>query len=257
MSPDSPSFTARVRAGERVVGTFVKLDGPESVDLAAAAGLDFCVIDAEHSQLTRGDVSRLIRHAATAGLPVLVRLPALDPGEVNRALEAGASGVQLSGLRSAATARALRAAMRYPPEGARSVSLAQPAAGYGARALTNYLATSAADPPLVVGQIESATTEESLEDVVGVLDVAFVGTTDLSVDLGVPGEAEHPAVAARVEEIVAAASARGVRVGGWASTATRAAELGARGASYLVVGSDLQLLQLGMRALASEIRDRS
>ncbi|HTX64094.1 MAG TPA: aldolase/citrate lyase family protein, partial [Acidimicrobiales bacterium] len=139
MSPAGPSFAARVRAGERVVGTFVKLADPGSVDLVAAAGLDFCVVDGEHSQLTRGDVSRLVRHAATAGLPVVVRLPAPDPGEVNRVLEAGASGVQLSGLRSAAVAQTFRSAMRYPPQGTRSVSLAQPAAGYGARPLTDYL----------------------------------------------------------------------------------------------------------------------
>lgn len=265
MSPDgssfgtsfSTSFTARVRAGERVVGTFVKLADPESVDLVAAAGLDFCVIDGEHSQLTGGDVSRLVRHAAMAGLPALVRLPALDPGEVNRVLEAGASGVQLSALRSAATAKSLRSATRYPPEGARSVSLAQPAAGYGAHALTDYLVASAADPPLVVGQIESATADDPLEDVVGPLDVAFVGTTDLSVDLGVPGEVEHPALVARVEEVAAAASARGVRLGGWTSSAAQAATLHARGATYLVVGSDLQLLQRGMAALASETRGSS
>lgn len=257
MSPASSSLPARVRAGERVVGTFVKLAAPESVDLAAAAGLDFCVVDAEHSQLTRGDVSGLVRHAATAGLPVLVRLPELDAGEMNRVLEAGACGVQLSGLRSAATARALRAALRYPPEGARSVSLAQPAAGYGARALTDYLVATAADPPLVVGQIESATTDDPLDEVVAPLDVAFLGTTDLSVDLGVPGEVDHPLLVARVEEVAAAASSCGARLGGWTSTAAQAANLHLRGATFLVVGSDLQLLQHGMAALASDARSRS
>jgi 4-hydroxy-2-oxoheptanedioate aldolase len=256
-STGGPSFTARVLAGERVVGTFVKLADPGSVDLAAAAGLDFCVVDAEHSQLTRGDVSRLVRHAAATGFPAVVRLPVLDHGEVNRVVEAGASGVQLSGLRSATTAAALRSAMRFPPEGARSVSLAQPAAGYGARALADYLLASATDPPLVVGQIESATTDDPLDDVLGPLDVAFVGTTDLSVDLGVPGEVEHPAVVARIEEIASSAEARGIRVGGWTSTAAEAATLHARGASYLVIGSDLQLLRHGMAALATQAKGSS
>jgi 4-hydroxy-2-oxoheptanedioate aldolase len=249
----SSSFTGRVRAGERVVGTFVKLADPESVDLVATAGFDFCVIDGEHSQLTPGDVSRLVRHAAAAGLPALVRFPTLDPGEVNRVLEAGASGVQLSGLRCAASARAFRGAMRYPPEGSRSVSLAQPAAGYGSRPLSDYLAACAADPPLVVGQIESATTDDPLEDVVAGLDVAFVGTTDLSVDLGVPGKVEHPLLVTRVEELATAASARGVRLGGWTSSAAQVAALRARGATYLVVGSDLQLLQHGLAALAADL----
>lgn len=253
MTPVTPSFTARVRAGEKVVGTFVKLAAVESVDLVAATGLDFCVVDAEHSQLTRGDVSRLVRHAARGGFPAVVRLPALDPGEVNRVLEAGASGVQLSGLRSAATAQALHEAMRYAPEGVRSVSLAQPAAGYGACALADYLAQDAADPPLVVGQIESATTDDPLEDVVRHVDVAFLGTMDLSVDLGVPGEMGHPTLVRRAEEVAAAAAAHGTRLGGWTPTAAQAATWWARGATYLVVGSDLQLLGHGLATLASEL----
>lgn len=251
MSAGSASFAARVRAGDRVVGTFVKLAAPESIDLVAAAGLDFCVVDAEHSQLTRGDISRLVRHATTSGVPALVRIPVVDVGEVNRLLEAGASGVQLSGLRSAAARQALRSAMRYPPEGARSVSLAQPAASYGARTLIDYLAASAENPPLVVGQIESATTDDPLEDVIGGLDVAFLGTIDLSVDLGVPGELDHSLFLARVGEVAAATAARGVRLGGWTSTATRADRLYAQGATYLVVSSDLQLLQRGMAGLGS------
>ena len=248
-----PSFTVRVRAGAQVVGTFVKLPATESVDLVARAGFDFCVVDGEHSQLTRGDVSRLVRHAAAVGLPAVVRVPRLDEGEVNRVLEAGASGVQLSSLRSAREARALFACMRYPPDGARSVSLAQPAASYGARPLAAYLAATAADPPLVVGQVESATTEDPLEEVVAPLDVAFLGTTDLSVDLGVPGDVGHRSVVARSLEVAAAASASGVRLGAWVANAAQAADLRARGAAYLVVGSDLQVLQRGVADLASEL----
>ncbi|MGH9089212.1 MAG: HpcH/HpaI aldolase family protein, partial [Acidimicrobiales bacterium] len=215
-APSGRSFGACVRRGERVVGTFVKLPALESVDLAARCGFDFLVVDAEHSQLADADVARLVRHATALGLPAVVRVPSGDAGQVNRLLEAGAVGIQLSTVRRVAQAVALRSATRYPPEGSRSVSAAQPAAGYGRRPLAEYLAAMADEPPLVIGQVETATTDDPLEQLAGPLDAVFLGTTDLAADLGVPGEGAHPAVVARIEEIAAAARATGTVLGGWA-----------------------------------------
>ncbi|MGH9093084.1 MAG: HpcH/HpaI aldolase family protein, partial [Acidimicrobiales bacterium] len=216
MDARAAAFADRVRRGEPVVGTFVKLAGLEPVDLALRAGLDFVVADGEHSQLGPDAVAALVRHAAAVGLPAVVRIPAVDAGLANRYLEAGAAGVQVSSLTTAAEARALVSAMRYPPAGTRSVSAAQPAAGYGERPLAEYLEAVAASPPLVVGQIETAATADPLGEVVAPLDVAFIGTTDLSVDMGVPGRADDPRVVARIGEVArAAAAAGGARLGGW------------------------------------------
>src|SRR5215217_5368899 len=129
-----------LRRRNRRKGLFVKLGATEVLDIAASSELDFVVVDLEHSQLSEADGLRLTRHAAAIGLRALVRLPELDRGTVNRLLEAGAGGIQLSTVRSVAQVRALRAAMRYAPEGHRSISLAHPGAGYGAVPLADYLA---------------------------------------------------------------------------------------------------------------------
>jgi len=243
------TFSARVRDGGQVLGTFVKLAGLETIDLAARAGFDFVVVDLEHSQLSPDAVAGSVRHATAIDLPVLVRLPEVDAGAVNRLLEAGAAGIQVSSITTARQALALRRAMRYPPEGTRSVSVAQPSAGYGARSLAGYLEATAASPPLVVGQIETATTEDPLEQVLAHLDVAFVGTTDLSVDLGVPGLLESPGVVGRVEEIARAAAGQSVMLGGWAAGPERADSLHEKGASYVVIGSDLDALRRGLTGM--------
>jgi len=244
-------FPARVRGGERVVGTFVKLSGLEAIDLVAAAGFDFAVVDLEHSQLGFSQASALLRHGAAIGLPTVVRIPDVDPALVNRLLEAGASGVQLSSLRRRASVAELRAATCHPPAGTRSVSLAQPAARYGAGGLVAYLAGEEAEPPLVIGQIETATTDDTLGELAAGLDVVFLGTTDLSVDLGLPGELSAAPVRARMEEVAAAASAEGVRLGGFAGDAAGVAALRRLGASYLLVGSDLAALSSGISSLAA------
>ncbi|BCJ56965.1 aldolase/citrate lyase family protein [Micromonospora endophytica] len=241
---------AALRAGDRLVGTFVKLPGADVVAVAAQAGLDFVVIDLEHSTLDERAAVDHLRLAVLHGLPALVRVPAVDPGQVNRLLEAGAVGIQLSTVRRRADTEALRAVSRYAPHGRRSVSLAHPAAGYGVAGLDAYLAAEAADPPLLVAQIETATTDDPLPELLRGLDVGFVGTTDLAVSLGL--DAEPAALRRRVEEVAAATDTAAIAFGGWVPrrTADALAGAGLGPAGYLVVGSDLQLLGAGLRGLA-------
>jgi 4-hydroxy-2-oxoheptanedioate aldolase len=222
-------------------GLFVKLAATEVIDVAARCGADFVVVDLEHSQLSEADALRLVRHAAAIGLPAFVRVPVLDRGQVNRLLEAGARGIQLSSVRSVAQVEALRAATRYAPAGTRSISLAHPGAGYGEVSLAEYLAAQQADPPELVAQIETADTDDPLADILAAgADVAFVGMTDLSVDLGLDGAR----VRERVEEIAAAAETAGVELGAFGLDDPRV--------GYDVSGSDLALLRA---ALADHLRE--
>lgn len=237
-----------------LLGTFVKLPGPTPIDLAVLAGVDLVVVDLEHSLLSDADALAQVHHATARDLPALVRVPAVDAGSVNRFLEAGAAGIQLSTLRTAAAATALRAATRHAPEGRRSVSLAHPTAAYGRRPLAAHVAAEAAAPPLCVGQVETATTDDPLADVVAPLDVAFLGTTDLTVDLGVPGQLDADVVRARVAEVAAAADAAGVALGAFAGGPAEAAAVVAAGARFVVVGSDLALLGRAMADVVSASR---
>jgi 4-hydroxy-2-oxoheptanedioate aldolase len=233
---------------ERVaVGTFVKLADPDVVELVAAAGFDFAVVDLEHSTLSPGAAAGLVRHAHACGLPALVRIPAVDGALVNRLLEAGAVGFQLSMLARTEQTSELVACTRFAPAGRRSVSLANRIAGFGRTPLAEFLAAEATDPPVLVGQIETVETDP-VRRLVAPLDVCFVGTTDLGVDLGpdAPADALPTAVAA----LAGHAGAVGTAFGGWAPSVAAADGLGLAGARYLVVGSDLQILAAGLRAAA-------
>jgi 4-hydroxy-2-oxoheptanedioate aldolase len=219
----------RAGLGERqLAGTFLKLPALEVVEIAAAE-LDFAVVDLEHSQLAEGDALRLVRHAWALGFPAVVRLHELDRALVNRLLEAGAAGIQLSSVRRVAEVEALRAACIYAPGGTRSISLAHPLARYGATPLRDYLAEQ--ETPLLVAQIETAETDDPLDAILAAgVDVAFVGVTDLSVDLALDGER----VEARVAQIAAAADAAGVVLGGFGTDERW---------RYAVASSDLALLR--------------
>jgi 4-hydroxy-2-oxoheptanedioate aldolase len=215
-----------------LLGTFVKLPSLEAIDIVAGAGFDFALVDREHSQLSEEQALRLVRHAHAIDLPAVVRIPSCEPGGVNRLLEAGAAGIQLSTVRSVEQVERLVAATRYPPGGARSVSLAHPVGGYGR---VDVAALVLADPPLLVGQIETAETDDPLDAIFSAgLDVAFLGTTDLLVDVGFDRER----LSSRIEEVAKAAAAAGVALGRFAGTASEIPE----GARYVAVSSDVALL---------------
>jgi len=239
----SPAWTILRRrlAAERLIGTFIKLPALEAIDLAAER-LDFVVVDLEHSQLDELGARRLVRHAHAIGLPALVRLPLPDRERVNRILEAGAAGIQVPTVRRAATLEAVRAAMRYAPAGERSISLAQTGAGYGSTPLREFLDGQDAGP-LLVAQIETATTDDPLERIAAARpDVLFVGALDLTVDL------EHDAerLRTRVGEIASAAATAGIPLGG--------AGIDDEALRYDLLGSDVALLRAGLGRALEERR---
>jgi 4-hydroxy-2-oxoheptanedioate aldolase len=243
----------RLRGGAPLLGTFVKLPALESIEVVRSAGLDLAVIDGEHSQLDDRAMLALARHAAALGVPALVRTPSLEPGLINRLLEAGAAGIQLSTLRAKRERDALVSITRYAPDGTRSVSLGHPSADFGGVPLAKYLEQSRAFP-FLVGQVETATTQDSLDALLPGLDAAFIGTTDLSVDVGRPGALDDPAVRGRIGEIATAASRADVPLGAWVANVEALGALRGTPLRYVLMGSDLQYLRAGLVSIATAAR---
>jgi 4-hydroxy-2-oxoheptanedioate aldolase len=245
----------RLSDGPPAIGAFVKLAGLEPVEAAAAAGLDFAVVDLEHSQLSDAAARAQLAHARAIGLPALARIPAVDAGTINRLLEAGAAGIQLSTVVRRSEVDELRAATAYAPRGRRSVSLAHRMAGYGARGLSAYL-DEQADGPLLVAQLETADTDDELETLIAPpLDVAFIGTVDLSVSMGVPGaDIDDPRLARRIGAIRDAAARAGVTLG-MHTTPSSVAKARALGARYVTTGADASVLVSGLQRLAARARE--
>jgi 4-hydroxy-2-oxoheptanedioate aldolase len=170
-----------------------------------------------------------VRHGYVLGFPLLVRLPEVDRGLINRVLEAGAAGIQLSTVTRASDVAAARAAAEYAPRGNRSISLSHPLARYGGTGLDEYV--QAQHSPLLVAQIETMTTDDSLDEILAARpDVAFVGVTDITVDAGL----DRRRAGARVDEILSAASAAGIASGGFGDDERF---------RYAVISSDVALLQ--------------
>ncbi len=244
----------RLRQGP-LLGTFVKLPRREVLEVLALAGLDFIICDLEHSQMDEREARDLVWAGRAIGLPVVVRLAELERGPLNRLLEAGAAGLQVPRVRSRADVQRLRDLALYPPQGSRSTSLTQTAAGYGSTPIADYIQRANEDV-LLVGQFETREMQGPAREVMEGLDVAFVGTTDLSVDFGTPGSLDHPQIRERLAELSDAARATGVALGIFVPTLEAAAQALTEGYRYVAVGADVSFLQSAARDAVCRLRER-
>src|SRR6185436_18532711 len=123
----------KLARGELVASMIVRLvPGVEIVRIAKSAGFDSLYIDLEHSSFTLHTASQISLMALEAALPAFVRVPANTPEYISRVLDSGALGVIAPGVSSAAEARAVVAAAKYPPMGSRGVAAGLPHLEYRA-----------------------------------------------------------------------------------------------------------------------------
>jgi 2-keto-3-deoxy-L-rhamnonate aldolase RhmA len=57
---------------------------PMILEVMAAAGLDFAIIDMEHSPVDLGTAAHLVRAADAAGLTPFLRVPDVDAGLIKK-----------------------------------------------------------------------------------------------------------------------------------------------------------------------------
>jgi len=210
------SLRARLDAGEPLRALLVKMPAPGEVELAGHAGFDVVILDTEHGPASGSLLEHHLRAADAARVPALVRVPGSptpqppDSAAIQAALDAGAQGVVVPHVSSPETAQAVAAAARYPPRGTRGFALTTRAGRYATTALNAHLAGADART-LVLVQIEDREAVGRAHEILSVdgIDGVLIGTGDLSLSLGHPGESGHPAVGAAVDEILHAAAAAG------------------------------------------------
>jgi 2-keto-3-deoxy-L-rhamnonate aldolase RhmA len=247
-----------LRVGEPVLGTFVKSPDASVAEIVARSGFDFLIADLEHSSLTLQDVEGIVRAGALCSVPVVARIPVDALHQAGRALDAGAVGLQLTGLVNRATAEHARRACSYPPAGTRSMSLSQRSALFGGMGASEHLTTSKCEL-VIIGQIESAATVAALPELLletSAVDVWFLGSLDLSVSLGHPGSLDHPEVVEKLREAAHAVLRAGARLGAFAQNLGEALSWLDRGATMVAVSSDYALLAAQARDLVGAWRAR-
>ncbi len=230
---------------------WVSSGSPLVAEICAGAGLDWLLIDMEHSP--NGLESTLAQLQAVAAYPStpVVRVPSADPVTIKQVLDLGAQNILVPMVSSAAEAEAVVQAAHYPPRGIRGVGSALARSARWNR-VDDYLTDAAAHVSVFV-QVETARGVGAAAEIAAVdgVDGVFVGPSDLAASMGVLGSQTHPDVVDAVRRTFDAVRAAGKPVGVNAFDPAVAEDYLRAGAAFVLVGADVALLARGSEALAA------
>jgi 4-hydroxy-2-oxoheptanedioate aldolase len=246
-----PTFAARIDAADRPqIGMWVCSGSPLVAEIAAGSGLDWVLIDGEHSP--NGLESILAQLQAVAAYPVspVVRVPFGDAVVIKQVLDLGVQNLLVPMVDSAEQAADLVRAVRYPVAGIRGVGSSLARASRWNR-VEDYLPNASSTISLFV-QVESAASVAAVDAIAATpgVDGLFVGPADLAASMGHLGQQGHPDVVESVLTAIRAGVTAGVPVGVNAFVADDADRWLAAGASFVAVGADVALLARASEALA-------
>jgi 4-hydroxy-2-oxoheptanedioate aldolase len=240
-------FAAKVRGRETVLGYWAVLDNPVGTERLARTGYDYVALDAQHGLIGYSGLLRgLTAIDAAGGCVGLVRVEANDITPIGRALDAGAAGVIVPLINTAADAAAAVAATRYPPVGIRSYGPMRSGLRIGPEpALANRSV-------VVLAMIETPQGLANVEEIAATpgLDGLYIGPSDLTLAVG--GATPSDAAVADVFDkaltrVRNACEAAGITAGIHSASGTIASRRLAEGFTFVSIASDLTHLEQAAR----------
>jgi 4-hydroxy-2-oxoheptanedioate aldolase len=174
-----------------ILGIWQLIPSPTVSRLLARQGWDWIILDRQHGSPDSRTTYECIHAIRAEGAKPLVRVPIGAGAEVSKYLDLGAQGIVVPMVNSAAEARTMALAAKYPPLGERSM---------GGDARLYYgedYPERANQETLLIVQIEHIRAVRSVEKIMAVrgVDGCFVGPTDLAMSMGLPrtGYESNPA----------------------------------------------------------------
>lgn len=195
----------RLQGGETLHGCWLNLGSSLTAEIVGLAGFDWVLIDLEHGAGSESDVIHQLQALAHTPTAALVRVESAEPQRIHRMLDMGAEGIMCPKISSGAEARKVVRGLHYPPHGSRGVAKMVRATGFAQQFDTYY--QQSRDSILGVVQIETAEALNHLDEIAGVdgADVLFIGPADLTMELGIFGQFDHPRFREALRETVNAA----------------------------------------------------
>lgn len=241
-------FTFKKKLAEKdakLTAHFCSIPSAMVTQAIAAAGSDAVIVDFEHGAIDYAAAHAMIAATQGTSCSPLVRVAENDPIQVKRALDLGAEGIVFPMIRTADDARRAIASLRYPPVGKR---------GFGPFMAQNRWQKSLPDyRDMADGNIASILLVETKDGVENIneicavpgIDMIIPARYDLSTDLGVSGQFDHPKVIAAIARIEKVAAKTGIPLGNVVLSKEYADEIFAKNYK-MICGYDL--LWLGEKA---------
>ena len=247
---------ATLAAGGFAFGTSVIEFGTVGLPrIAAAAGVDFVLLDTEHNGWTGETLRPLLAVCRAVDTVPFVRVEGLDQRRIDTALDLGAMGIMVPSVETGEDARRIVEYARYPPLGRRG-------AAFGV-AHDDFLTGKRADSigsadreTLLIALVETATGVDNIDGIAGVdgIDVIWIGQSDLTMSMGIVGQYDHPRYVDALDRVIAAANAAGKTLAFTVTSLDEGRQMIERGFRCISYWNDIRIYQDALRAATETLR---
>lgn len=232
------------RAGHRANNCWLALGHAFIAELITHQGWDSVTIDMQHGLADYAAMCAMLTAISTGESVPLVRVPWNEPGDVMRALDAGAYGIICPNIETREECERFVGACRYAPLGYRSVGPRRAVLYAGA----DYMA-HANDTLLAIVQVETRKGLENVDQIAAVkgLDMLFVGPSDLGLSLGHEPRIDQTdaVVVEAIDRILATAKRAGIKAGIYCRNPDYAKAMMEKGFDLVTVTSDQEMISAG------------
>lgn len=250
---------ARLRRGELTTAMIIRgARTPDVIRIAHSSGHHCVIIDLEHCAMSLDVATTLAAAAFQMDMTPIVRVPEREYGMIGRVLDGGAIGIVAPRIETAAEARTVARACRFPPRGQRSQIGMVP--HYGLRPVpAKHLNPALDDLAVVQILVETPAGIANVDAIAAVegVDMVVIGVNDLTAELGVPGDFRDRRVRDSIVAASDACKAHGkvLSVGGISDLSYLAELLPLGVAPLIYTGTDNDLLMRAATDRQAQVAD--
>ena len=241
--------------GETVYGTlFQHAVTPSMVDIIPPNSIDFAIVSAEHNALDLAEFLPVRYALASKGIACLARTHSRDPADVAKVCDTF-DGVVVPYVEDVEHAKQLAAAAVFRPLKGKVLERVLAKGKWPSKKTEEFIEQKCADT-IFIPMIESVPAVENLDAICSIPGVhaLFVGPGDMTVNMGIPKEYDHPDLIAMLKQIIEVADRHHVAAGCWFGQRDQAVRTIRQGARLVVYSSDGGMLADAMESAFTEFR---
>ena len=224
--------------------------------IMATSGYDWLFIDMEHNSMDIDIASQISVAAQDAGITPIVRVPDFAHHHATRVLDCGAMGVVFPHVENADIAKKLVSYCLYPPKGHRSMTGVLPQLDFKQQPIADVASTINKNM-LIVIMLESPEAIDNVDSIAAIdgVDVVLIGTNDLCMEMGIPGDYSNPKVKDAYIKVIEACKKYGKTPGmGGVYNEELMSEYIKMGMRFILSGSDLSFMMQTASQRSNKLR---
>jgi 2-keto-3-deoxy-L-rhamnonate aldolase RhmA len=241
--------------GDPVYGTLIQhAVTPAMVDFIPDGALDFVIVTAEHNALDLADFLPLRYALASKGIACLARTHSRSPDDVSKVCDSF-DGAVVPYVEDFELCKRLAAAAVYRPLKGAALEQVLEGGAWPSAESEAYIAKKNADT-IFIPMIESVAGVENLDQICSIPGVhaVFVGPNDLTVNMGIANQYDHPDLIAMLQRIIDTSAAHHVAAGCWFGDEAQAIRTIRQGARLVVFSNDALLLKNAIDASFGQLK---